>query len=139
MRDLVTYDINKRIIKSYFLPAPSDPPTSVTTSIATSSSITVQWGPVNCIHRNGYITGYTVQYRVKGSDSTKDITVTSSSTEATISGLDSATNYSIEVAAVNIAGIGAYSNLVYVVTKGMVATYCFATASFTPQCTCAEV
>ena len=80
-----------------------------------------------------------MQYRVKGSDSTKDITVTSSSTEATISGLDSATNYSIEVAAVNIAGIGAYSNPVYVVTKGMVATYCFATASFTPQCTCAEV
>ena len=69
-----------------------------------------------------------MQYRVKGSDRTKDITVTSSSTEATISGLDSATNYSIEVAAVNIAGIGAYSNLVYVVTKGMVATYCFTTA-----------
>ena len=65
-----------------------------------------------------------MQYRVKGSDHTKDITVTSSSTEATISGLDSATNYSIEVAAVNSAGIGAYSSPVYDVTNGMVATLC---------------
>ena len=43
-------------------PAPSAPPTSVNVSDVTPSSITVQWGPVDCIHRNGDITGYSVQY-----------------------------------------------------------------------------
>ena len=122
---LVTYDIKKTIIKLYFLPAPSDPPTSVTTSNVTSSSITVQWGPVNCIHRNGYITGYTMQYRVKGSDDTNNMRVTSSSTEATISGLDFATNYSIEVAAVNSVEAGKYSVAIIGTTKGITFNYIF--------------
>ena len=43
-------------------PAPFTPPTSVSVSEVTSSSITVQWGPVDCIHRNGNITGYSMQY-----------------------------------------------------------------------------
>ena len=91
-------------------PAPSAPPTSVSTSDVTSSSITVQWGAVDCIHRNGDITGYSVRYGVQGSGSTQMLSVSgSATTEATISGLESATNYSIEVAAVNSAGTGVYS------------------------------
>ena len=120
----MTYDIKKEISNNVFLPAPSDPPTSVTISDVTSSSITIQWGPVNCIHRNGHITGYIIQYEEKGSYHIKDISVTSSSTEATIFGVNSATNYSIEVVAVNSAGIGVYSSPEYVVTKGMVITLC---------------
>ena len=37
-------------------------------------------------------------------------------TETTISGLNTATNYSIEVAAVNSVGIGEYSNLTTALT-----------------------
>ena len=88
--------------------APSAAPTSVRESGVTSSSITVQWGEVDCIHHNGDITGYSVRYGVQGSGSTQTRNV--SITEATISSLLPSTTYSIEVAAVNSAGIGNYSD-----------------------------
>ena len=80
----------------------------------TSSSITVQWGAVNCIHHNGDITGYSVRYGVQGSDE-GDRTVEMSSGDSRggmyqISGLSAATVYTIEVAAVNSAGTGVFSN-----------------------------
>ena len=79
-------------------------------SAVTSSSITVQWGAVDCIHRNGDITGYSVQYGVVGSGSTQTVSVSGGSVnEATISSLMSSTTYSIQVAAVNSAGTGRYS------------------------------
>ena len=83
----------------------------------TSSSITVQWGAVDCIHHNGAITGYSVRYGVQGSGSTQTISVSGDSvTETTISGLMSFTNYSIEVAAVNNVSTGKYSGPVIVET-----------------------
>ena len=98
--------------------APSAAPTSVSVSGVTSSSITVQWGAVDCIHRNGDITGYSVQYGVVGSGSTQTMSVSGGSvTEATISSLMSSTTYSIQVAAVNSAGIGVYSDLLIVQTE----------------------
>ena len=106
-----------------FPPGPSAPPTSVSTSDITSSTIVLQWEPVDCIHRNGDITGYSVQYVVQGSGSTVTMNVYGdTTTEAKISGLNSATNYSIEVAAVNGAGTGNYSNSISATTSG---TYIF--------------
>ena len=91
-------------------PAPSAPPTSVSTSDVTSSSITVQWGAVDCIHHNGDITGYSVRYGVQGSGSTQTESVTEgTTTEATISGLTPSTSYEIAIAAENSAGTGVYS------------------------------
>ena len=94
-------------------PAPSAPPTSVSTSDVTSS-ITVQWGAVDCIHRNGDITGYSVRYGVQGS-AEGDRTVVMASGDSSggmyeISGLTPSTTYTIEVAAVNSAGTGEYSD-----------------------------
>ena len=89
-------------------PAPSAAPTNVDISEVTSSSITVQWGTVPCIHRNGDITGYSVQYGVVGSESTQTMPV-SGATEASITDLVESTTYTIEVAAVNSGGIGVYS------------------------------
>ena len=97
-------------------PAPSAPPTSVSVSEVTPSSITVQWGPVDCIHRNGDITGYSVQYGEVGSGSTQTISV-SEGTETTIVGLSSSTEYSIQVAAVNSAGTGPYSDAITAETE----------------------
>ena len=92
------------------LTAPSAAPTSVRTSSDSSSSITVQWGMVPCIHRNGDITGYTVQYGVMGSGRTQTMSVSGGDASlTTISGLRPATTYFIQVAAVNNAGIGLYS------------------------------
>ena len=102
-----------------FPPAPSAPPTSVNTSDVTSSSITVQWGPVDCIHRNGDITGYSVQYGVQGSGSTQTMSVAGNTTiDANITGLMPSTTYSIEVAAVNTINTGEYSTSLAVITEG---------------------
>ena len=86
---------------------------------STSSSITVQWGAVDCIHRNGDITGYSVRYGVQGNGSTQTESVSGGgATQTTISGLTASTNYSIEVAAVNNAGTGVYSSAVISETDG---------------------
>ena len=102
-----------------FLPAPSAPPTNVNTTDVTFFSITVQWEPLECIHHNGNITGYSVRYGVQGSKSTQTMSVSGgATTETTIAGLEFATNYSIEVAAVNNVGTGKYSVSISSITEG---------------------
>ena len=81
----------------------------------TSSSITVQWEAVDCIHQNGDITDYSVQYNEVGSEIIRSLTV--SQDEVTITGLSSSTNYSIEVAAINSAGTGVFSEDITTQTK----------------------
>ena len=84
----------------------------------TSSSITVQWGAVDCIHRNGDITGYSVRYGVVGSESTQTVSVSGGdATEATISSLMPSTSYEVAVAAVNSMGTGNYSSELSVQTS----------------------
>ena len=100
-----------------FLPVPSASPSVVTLSNMTSSSITIQWGPVDCAHRNGDITGYSVRYGIQGSGRTLTMTVSGgATTEKSMTGLDSATNYSIEVAVINNVGTGVYSSPIIVTT-----------------------
>ena len=100
--------------------APSTPPSPVSATVESSTSITVQWGSVPCIHQNGAITGYSVQYGVVGSGSTQTMTVSgASTTQTTISGLNPSTNYSIQVAAVNNQLIGTYSTAENELTEGV--------------------
>ena len=92
------------------LTAPSAPPSSVTVTDVTSSTISVQWGSVPCIHQNGDITGYSVQYEVMGCGNTETMSVPGAdTTQTTISGLTPSTTYSIQVAAVNNQLIGQYT------------------------------
>ena len=86
-------------------------------SEVTSSSITVQWGPVDCIHRNGNITGYSVRYGEVGSaegERTVDEMVSGdfSGGMYTISGLSQATEYTFELATETSVGRGPYSEAV---------------------------
>ena len=76
----------------------------------TSSGITVQWEMVPCIHHNGDITGYSVRYGIQG-ESTQTMSAPGDSSGGSyeITGLQSSTTYSIEVAAINSAGTGEYS------------------------------
>ena len=83
----------------------------------TYSSITVQWGPVNCSQHNGDITGYSVRYGVQGYD-TQTMNVSGDATKTTIPELNSSTVYVIEVAAVNSAGTGPYSDPITETTDG---------------------
>ena len=93
--------------------APSGPPQSVMTSSVTSSSITVQWDRVSCIHRNSEITGYTVRYQTGGAIIVNESKLTSGISDSdrvfTASGLIPRTNYTFEVAAVSSEGIGPFS------------------------------
>ena len=86
-----------------------------------SSSIIVKWGPVDCIHQNGDITGYSVRYKVKGSSGnplTRSVSGGSIS-QTTISDLNPSTTYTIEVAAVTAGSlVGPYSSPVDGVNRG---------------------
>ena len=94
---------------SYIVPSAS--PTSPSATITNSTAITVQWGPVDCMHHNGNITGYSVQYWEVGSERTLTVNVSGGDvTEYTISGLIPSTAYSVQVAAVNSAGTGPYTS-----------------------------
>ena len=86
-------------------------------SIVYSTTITVYWGPVDCIHNNGDITGYSVQYGEVGSVSLDTMFVSGGSVMKTnISNLMPSTTYAVKVAAVNSAGNGIYSTSVEVET-----------------------
>ena len=104
--------------------APSAPPSTVSATVESSTSITVQWGSVPCIHQNGDITGYSVQYEVMGSGDTQTVAVDgAAATEATITDLTPSTTYSISVAGVNNQLIGVYSSTVNELTEGLCIHY----------------
>ena len=84
----------------------------------TPSSITVLWGPVDCIYRNGDITGYTVRVRASG-EAERTVSVDDSAGETTVSGLTPFTEYIVSVAAENKVDIGVYSNMITIRTQGI--------------------
>ena len=77
--------------------------------------IEVQWEPVECIHHNGYITGYLVQCEAQESGDKQIRNTTELS--AIIKNLMSFTTYSIEVAAVNSVGTGEFCTAIMAVPK----------------------
>ena len=79
----------------------------------TSYSITVQWEAVDCIQRNGNITGYSVRYGIAESGTTQEMDVLGGVTEANIiDNVIPSTTYFITVAAMNSVGTGPYSDRV---------------------------
>ena len=83
----------------------------------TSSDVTVLWDGIS---HNRNITGYSVRYGVQGSGSLQIVYVPgAATTETTISELNSATTYSIEVVAVNSDGIENDNVPITVKTEGI--------------------
>ncbi|CAI8047833.1 Neuronal cell adhesion molecule, partial [Geodia barretti] len=99
---------------------PTRGPSSVRSGTVTASSITVHWGEVSCLDRNGEITGYIAQ-AVRNGMVEGTASVGGSARQATISGLSPSTSYTVQVAAVNGAGTGPYS-CVYVRTNDGLST-----------------
>ena len=87
-------------------------------SVINPTAITVQWEAVSCIEQNGDITGYIVWY---GSQ-TQSVSG-GSVTETTISNLTPSTTYNIEVAAMNNADTGPFSNSIFIMTLGITYQY----------------
>ena len=94
---------------------PSAPPSHVTISKVTGTTITVQWKPVDCIHHNGDLLSYLVQYEAQESGDTQ--THTAIRGRAHVLNLMSSTTYSIKVAAVNSAGTGEFSPAIMTETR----------------------
>ena len=88
---------------------PSEPPSYVKVCSVESSVINLEWGQVNCSHRNGIILGYTVQYEVVGSGNIQYLNVSARSTVGSINELMPLMTYLISVAAINSAGTGVFS------------------------------
>ena len=102
---------------SVSLPAPSATPPPVVVTDSTPSTLSLQWGPVDCGHTNGELTGYRVSYETEdGSERGKTVTVTG--TTATLSGLRSSTGYRVSVAAINSAGVGPHTENLVAQTTG---------------------
>ncbi|KAM6964645.1 protein sidekick-2 isoform 1-T1 [Tautogolabrus adspersus] len=93
---------------------PSAPPQNVIASGRTNQSIMIQWQPPPESHQNGILRGYTVRYRLTGLPVDYQIkNITSPDvTTLLLEDLIIWTNYEIEVAAYNGAGLGAYSHKV---------------------------
>ena len=81
----------------------------------TPHSFTVQWGPVDCIHRNGDIIGYLVQYEL---DTFRVIYEDISGRMIHLSDLTASTSYVIEIGAFNNAGSRVFSDQHTVLTLG---------------------
>ena len=93
-----------------FYTVPTGLPTSVRNGTVTASSITVHWGEVPCLDHNGEITGYIVQ-AVRNGMAEGTANVSGGARQATLSGLSPSTSYTVQVAAVNGAGTGPYSDV----------------------------
>ena len=72
---------------------------------------------MECLCRNGIITGYTVQVLKNGAVE-RTVEVGGDILEATVPGLTPSTTYSAQVAAVNSVGIGPFNGTIYFLTEG---------------------
>ena len=95
---------------------PSAPPSKVTGHNKSSTSIFVQWDQVPPADQNGAILSYTVTYKSlpSGSEQRKNVTVQEN--QATLTGLNEYTNYSITVFASTSKGGGKESTPIVVIT-----------------------
>ena len=98
------------VLVNLFLSAPSAPTSSVNVTGVTSSTISVKWGSVPCIHQNGDITGYSIQHGLMGSGE-KPVNMSVKEMELTLLSLTPETSYWITVAAVNTEGTGISTNI----------------------------
>ena len=83
------------------------------------TNISIQWNEVDCVERNGEITGYSVRYGQSSSTSKKTIRINGTNAESRKFSIDELlirTSYSFEVAAVNSHGVGVYSPVVQGIT-----------------------
>ena len=75
----------------------SPPPPNVRGTNKSSTSIVVEWDQLPEEDQNGFILSYTVTYTALPSGPTKTKNVTTSENQATLTGLNEYTNYSITV------------------------------------------
>ena len=94
---------------------PTGPPQNVSFS-QSSTSVTVSWDAIECLERNGEITGYTVVFQKQGGARVPgEVNVIERT--FTASGLTPHTNYTFRVAGVNSNGTGSFSANLIILTN----------------------
>ena len=96
---------------------PSASPDSISSASLSATSISVQWGEVACIHRNGEIPGYVARV-LRTEEEVETVMVAQSEREVAVTGLFPSTEYAVQVAAVNSAGIGPFNTTIPIITTG---------------------
>ena len=90
---------------------PAGFPENLHSTMSTATTITLTWDKLNCVDRNGVITGYIVQNGTTAFDTSLNVTGTSVSDRTfTASGLVPLTTYMFRITAVNSDGVGPYSS-----------------------------
>jgi len=95
---------------------PNAPPSNVKGHNTSSTSIFVQWSNVPAADQNGVILSYTITYKALPGGSPQTKVVSAPRTQATLTGLNEFTNYSITVFASTVKGDGNVSEPVIVIT-----------------------
>ena len=95
--------------------APTEPPQNLNSTL-TARSIQVTWNEINCIERNGQITGYHVEFGLAESGYVS-LVYTTIDRYFVAYGLTPFTKYSFRVRGLNSKGPGPYSNLINVTTN----------------------
>ena len=89
---------------------PAGFPENLHSTLSTATTITLTWDEINCVDRNGVVTGYMVQYGITTFNTLLNVTGTSASDRTfTASGLVPLTTYMFRIAAVNSDGVGPYN------------------------------
>ena len=100
-----------------FSTVPNAPPSAIQGYNTSSTSIFVDWGDVPQPDQNGIIRSYTVTYKaLEPNGKTETQFVPASTTQATLTGLNEYTNYSITVFASTSKGRGNISEPIIVIT-----------------------
>ena len=99
-----------------FLPAPSAMPQNLAIISSTSTSVTISWNSIECIHRNGLIIHYIVSYELaNGNRQSTIITVRINEPDDggnyTAMGLEPSVSYLFKVAALNSIGLGPFATV----------------------------
>ena len=100
----------------FFLTEPNGPPFNVQVNSTSSTSFLVQWNNVPAADQNGVILSYTVTFEALPDGSPQTKIVRAPRTQATLTGLNEYTNYSITVFASTIKGSGRISPSIFVIT-----------------------
>ena len=91
---------------------PSGPPENVKLNDTDPAMLSVTFTRPSVALHNGDLTGYMIRYTRVDSGESHEMMVNGDITTTVISGLVAFTNYSVEVAAVNINGTGPFSDAV---------------------------
>ena len=92
----------------YFL-VPSSPPTSVASSVLSSSTVQLSWSPPDPTGQNGIITSYTVIVSNTATSETITYTTNANTTSLLVSGLSAFTVHEFYIAANTSIGMGPFT------------------------------